>query len=229
MNTERSTLARAFRTALSRDLLLATRRRGELVNPLVFFVIVTTLFPLGLGPEVNLLSRAAPGILWVAALLATMLSLESMFHPDYEDGTLEQFLLSSHPLVALVIAKVLAHWLVTGLPLVVLAPFLGVLLHLPSSASGTLALALVLGTPILSFVGAIGAALTVGLRRGGVLLSLLVLPLYIPVLIFGAGAVDNASGGLPVTAHFYLLGALLVLAGSLAPWAIAASLRISLE
>lgn len=222
-------LGRAFRTILMRDLTIALRRRGELGNPLVFFVIVVTLFPLGLGPEVNLLARAAPGILWVAALLAALLSLEAMFHPDYQDGSLEQFLLTPHPVAVLVIAKVLAHWLTTGLPLLLLAPLLGVLLHLPETAMGILVLALALGTPILSLIGAIGVALTVGLRRGGVLLSLLVLPLYIPVLIFGAGAVDSAAGGLPVAAHLYLLGGLLALAVSLSPWAIAAALRISLE
>ncbi len=222
-------LGRALRTLLVRDLRLALRRRGEIANPLLFFVIVVTLFPLGLGPEVGLLARVAPGILWVAALLSALLSLDAMFHPDYQDGSLEQLLLVPHPLAVLVVAKVLAHWLVTGLPLLVLAPLLGVLLHLPAEAMGVLVVSLALGTPVLSFIGAIGVALTVGLRRGGVLLSLLTLPLYIPVLIFGAGAVDGVAGGLPVAAHLYLMGALLFLTVSLAPWAIAAALRISLE
>ncbi|CAK0748451.1 cytochrome c maturation protein B [Gammaproteobacteria bacterium] len=227
--TRRPHLGYAFRIVLTRDLTLALRRRGELANPLLFFVIVITLFSLGLGPEVNLLARAAPGILWVAALLAALLSLEAMFHSDYQDGSLEQLLLSPHPVAVLVIAKVLAHWLTTGLPLLLLAPLLGVLLHLPEAAMGFLVLTLALGTPVLSFIGAIGVALTVGLRRGGVLLSLLVLPLYIPVLIFSVGAVDSAASGLPVAAHLYLLSALLTLAMSLSPWAITAALRISLE
>ncbi len=222
-------LGRALRTVLVRDLTLALRRRGELANPLVFFVVVVTMFPLGLGPEVDLLARIAPGILWVAALLAALLSLEAMFHPDYQDGSLEQLLLTPHPLAVLVIAKVFAHWLTTGLPLLVLAPLLGVLLQLPESATGVLVISLALGTPTLSFIGAIAVALTVGLRRGGVLLSLLTLPLYVPVLIFGAGAVDSAAGGLSVVAHLSFLATLLILAISLAPWAIAAALRISLE
>ena len=222
-------LMRAFRTVLARDLTLALRRRGDLANPLIFFIIVVTMFPLGLGPEVDLLARIAPGVLWVAALLAALLSLDAMFHPDYQDGSLEQLLLAPHPLAVLVIAKVFAHWVTTGVPLLLLAPLLGVLLHLPEAAMGVLVIALALGTPTLSFIGAIGVALTVGLRRGGVLVSLLTLPLYVPVLIFGAGAVDNAAGGLPVAAHLSLLGMLLFLAVSLSPWAIAAALRISLE
>jgi len=222
-------LSGALRAILIRDVTLTLRRPGELANPLIFFGIVVTLFSLGLGPEVKLLSRAAPGILWVAALLAALLSLEGIFHADYQDGTLEQLLLAPYPLMVLVCAKVAAHWITTGLPLIGLAPFLGILLHLPVETTGVLILALALGTPALSLIGAIGVALTVGVRRGGVLLSLLVLPLYIPVLIFGVGAVDSAAGGLPFAAHIYLLAALLVLSLTLAPWAIAAALRISLE
>lgn len=222
-------LAGALRTILIRDITLALRRPGELANPLIFFGIVVTLFSLGLGPEVKLLSRAAPGILWVAALLAALLSLEGIFHADYQDGALEQLILAPYPLALLVSAKVAAHWIITGVPLLLFAPFLGVLLHLPQESIGVLIIALALGTPALSLIGAIGVALTVGVRRGGVLLSLLVLPLYIPVLIFGVGAIDNAAGGLPFTANLYLLAALFVLSLTLAPWAIAAALRISLE
>lgn len=222
-------LSRAFLLLLRRDLTLAYRHRAELANPLLFFVIVVSLFPMGVSPESGILATIAPGVIWVAALLATMLSLDMMFRSDYEDGALEQILLSPHPVSVLVLAKVLAHWLVTGLPLLVLAPLLGVLLFLPSGAMPALIVTLALGTPVLSLIGAIGMALTVGLRRSGVLLSLLVLPLYIPVLIFGANAVDAAAAGLPVTGQIYFLGSMLVLALSLSPVAIASALRISVS
>lgn len=222
-------LTQACGALLRRDLLLALRHRGELANPLLFFVIVVSLFPLGLGPESGMLRAIAPGIIWVSALLATLLSLESVFRSDFEDGSLEQLLLSPHSTSALVLTKVAAHWLVSGLPLICLAPLLGVLLHLPSTANGALIASLALGTPVLSLVGAIGVALTVGLRRGGILLSLLVLPLYIPVLIFAASAVADAALGLPITGHLYLLGALLALAVTLAPLACAAALRIGVS
>ncbi|RCX32216.1 heme exporter protein CcmB [Thioalbus denitrificans] len=222
-------LTRAFTLLLRRDLTLAFRHRSELANPLLFFVIVISLFPMGVSPESRVLQMIAPGVIWVAALLATMLSLDMMFRSDYEDGSLEQLLLSPHPVSVLVLAKVLAHWLVTGLPLLVLAPLLGVLLFLPIEAMPALVASLALGTPLLSLIGSIGMALTVGLRRSGVLLSLLVLPLYVPVLIFGANAVDAAAAGLPVTGQMYFLGAMLVLALSLSPLATAASLRISVS
>jgi heme exporter protein B len=214
---------------LQRDLLLAVRHRGELASPVLFFIMVVTLFPMSLGPEVNLLVRVAPGVLCVAALLAALLSLERMFRSDLEDGTLEQLLLSPHPTALLVLAKVLAHWLVTGLPLVLVAPVLGISLHLPSEAVMPLMVALLLATPTLSMVGAIGVALTLALPRGGVLLALLVLPLYVPVLIFAADAVSAAVAGLPVAGPLYLLGALLALALGLAPFAVSAALRISLN
>lgn len=217
----------ALAALLRRDLMLAFRHRGELANPLLFFVIVVTLFPLGVGPESATLSRIAPGILWVAALLASLLSLETIFRSDFDDGSLEQMLLSPHPAALLAATKVLVHWLVTGVPLILLSPLLGVLLHLPGDAMGALLASLALGTPVLSLVGAIGVALTVGLRRGGILLALLILPLYTPVLIFGASAVANAAAGLPVAGQLYLLAALLILALTLAPLAIAAALRIS--
>lgn len=219
----------ALGVLIRRDLLLALRRRAQILNPLVFFVIVVTLFPLGLGPEPNLLQKLAPGVLWVAALLSAMLSLEAMFHSDFEDGSLEQLLLAPQPVFITVIAKVLTHWLLSGLPLLLLAPLLALWLHLSPDAIVVLLASLALGTPVLSLIGAIGVALTVGLRRGGVLLSLLVLPLYIPVLIMGAGAVDAAASGLAADAHLSILGALLLLSLSLAPWAAGAALRISVE
>lgn len=222
-------LTRAFLLLLRRDLTLALRHRSEIANPLLFFVLVTTLFPLGIGANPELLRSVAPGVIWVGALLASLLALDSMFRSDFEDGTLEQFLLSAHPVSLLVIAKVLAHWLVTGLPLLAIAPLLGVFLMLPGQSILVLILTLALGTPILSLIGAVGVALTVGLRRGGIILSLLVLPLYVPVLIFASNAVETAAAGIPVTAQISILGAMLALALSLAPLATAASLRISLS
>jgi len=218
-----------FFALLKRDLTLAYRHRAEFINPLIFFVIVVSLFPLGVGPESQTLRLIAPGVIWVAALLAAMLSLEAMFREDFTDGTLEQITLSHYPLPILALAKILAHWLVSGLPLILAAPLLGVLLYLPAQATWTLIATLALGTPILSLIGAIGVALTVGLRRGGVLLSLLILPLYIPVLIFAANAVNAAGQGFPVAGQLYLLAALLTLAITLAPFAVAAALRISLS
>jgi heme exporter protein B len=194
---------------------------------LIFFVLACSLFPLGIGPESNILARVAPGIIWVTALLAALMSLDSIFRPDFEDGTLEQLLLSPYPFALLVLGKILVHWLVTGVPLVLLSPLLGVVLHLPADGILILMATLLLGTPVLSLVGSIGVALTVGLKRGGMLLSLLVLPLYIPVLIFGAGAVDVGLAGLEVSGHFLLMGAILVLSLTLAPLATAAALRVS--
>ncbi|MGM0982939.1 MAG: heme exporter protein CcmB [Pseudomonadota bacterium] len=219
----------AIRATLKRDLVLMMRRRSEVLNPLVFFALVITLFPIGISPDPELLAIIAPGLLWVAALLAALLSLDSLFRSDFDDGSLEQLLLSPQPLPALALAKVAVHWLLTGLPLALMAPLLGIMLSLPSGSYAVLALSLALGSASLSLIGAIGAALTVGLSRGGVLLSLLVLPLYIPVLIFGAGAVQAAILGDGVSAHLAILGALLAVALSLAPWAIAASLRISIN
>ncbi len=222
-------LAVAFWATLKRDLVLLLRRRSEVMNPLVFFAIVITLFPIGISPDPQLLAAIAPGLLWVAALLAALLSLDSLFRADYDDGSLEQLLLTPQPLALLALAKVAVHWLLTGLPLALMAPVLGIMLALPAGSYGVLAVSLALGSASLSLIGAIGAALTVGLSRGGVLLSLLVLPLYIPVLIFGAGAVQAAIFGDGVMAHLAILGALLALALILAPLAIAASLRISIN
>ncbi len=229
MHDPKGGLVVALNATLKRDLTLMLRRRGEVLNPLVFFALVITLFPIGISPDPELLAAIAPGLLWVAALLAALLSLDSLFRSDYEDGSLEQLLLAPQPLAALGLAKVAVHWLLTGLPLALMAPVLGIMLSLPAGSYAVLALSLAVGTASLSLIGAIGAALTVGLARGGVLLSLLVLPLYIPILIFGAGAVQAAIMGDGVMAHLAILGALLAVALMLAPWAIAASLRISIN
>lgn len=214
---------------LRREVALAMRQKGEVLTPLVFFVVIASLFPLGIGPESALLLRMAPGVLWVSALLAAMLSLQRLFAADYTDGSLEQMVLSSTPLSLLVAAKALSHFLLSGLPLVLMAPVLGLQFGLDSRALGILMLSLLLGTPTLSLIGAIGAALTLGVRGAGVLLSLLTLPLYIPVLIFGAGAVEADAAGLGANGHLSLLAALLVLSAFFAPLATATALRISLE
>ncbi len=224
-----ASLGKAFISLLRRDLMLTYRNRAQMLNPLLFFVIVVSLFPLGLDPQPELLRTIAPGVIWVAALLASMLSLENMFRSDFDDGSLEQLLLTPHPLPLLVLAKILAHWLVSGLPLILLAPVLGMLLNLDNSSMLPLLATLALGTPILSLIGSIGVALTVGLRGGGVLLSLLILPLYIPVLIFAANAVGNAGAGMDITGQLAFLGSLLALGLALAPLATAAALRISLN
>lgn len=224
-----SNLITAARGVFMRDITVALRRSTDVLTPLVFFVIVVSLFPLGVGPGPNLLRTMAPGVIWVAALLATMLSLGRMFSNDYMDGTLEQLVLAPHPLTALVLAKVLAHWVLTGLPLVLLSPLLALLLNLEYDNMSILVMSLLLGTPVLSLMGSVGAALTLGLRGGGVLVSLLVLPLYTPVLIFGALAVSAHATGLDTEAHLSLLAAFLVLATIFAPWAAAAGLRISLD
>lgn len=212
-----------------RDLTVALRRVQDVLTPVIFFAIVVALFPLGVGPEPGTLTTIAPGVLWVAALLSTMLSLPRMFANDYADGTLEQLLLAPHPLAVLVLAKIFAHWLLSGLPLVLLSPLLAVQMQLPIDTIAALVLSLLLGTPVLSLLGAVGAALTLGLRGGGVLISLLVLPLYTPVLIFGAGSVAAAASGIDVAAYNSLLGAFLILALTFAPWATAAALRVSLD
>ena len=196
---------------------------------MLFFIIVVSLFPLAVSPESEKLSIMAAGVIWVAALLATLLSIERIFRSDFDDGTLEQILLSPQPMPILMLAKVTAHWLVTGLPLILVTPLLAMLMHLPMEALGVLMLTLLLGTPVLSLVGAIGVALTIGLRRGGMLLTLLVLPLYTPILIFGANAVQSTMIGLSVSGQLHLMAAILVLALTLAPLAIGAALRISVS
>ncbi len=222
-------LTDAVRDVIRRDLLVALRRRADALTTVVFFVIVTSLFPLGIGPEPAVLRMIAPGVLWVAALLSCLLSLGRLFTTDYVDGVLEQLVLVPQPLTVLVGAKVAAHWLISGLPIVLLAPVLGLQYGLGGDVLGVLTLSLLLGTPTLSLIGAIGAALTLGVRGSHVLIALLVLPLFIPVLIFGAGAVTSYIAGIGVEANLSLLGACLMLAVVLAPWATAAALRIALE
>jgi heme exporter protein B len=217
------------RCVVYRDLLLALRRRSDVGIALLFFVVVASLFPLGVGAEPNLLRAIAPGVIWVAALLSSMLSLARLFAADHADGTLEQMLLAATPVPVTVAAKSMAHWLVSGLPLVAIAPLIALQYDLAPALYGVLALSLLLGTPVLSLLGAIGAALTLGLRGGGVLLALLVLPLYVPVLILGAGSVEMAAAGLAPDGQLLLLAALLVLAAAFSPWAIGAALRISIE
>ncbi|MEQ8246465.1 MAG: heme exporter protein CcmB [Alphaproteobacteria bacterium] len=218
-----------FLALLRRDVLLARRQGGATTSVAVFFILTVTLFPLGVGPESALLGRIASGVIWVAALLATMLSLDRMYQSDFEDGSLDLIALSPLPLELVSLAKTLAHWATTGLLLVVLSPLLGVLMQLDASAFPTLIAAMALGTPTLSLLGGIGAALTVGVKRGGVLLSLLVIPLFIPVLIFGVAAVDAAASGLSPRPHLLILGALFLFSAVLAPLAGAAALRLNLE
>ena len=224
-----ATAAGACRAVVARDLLIAARRRSDVLTTFFFFVIVVSLFPLGVGPQPETLREIAPGVVWVSALLAAMLSLARMFGADYADGTLEQVVLTPQPLTLLVLSKVLAHWLTTGLPLVLVAPLLGLQFDLPGDALATLMASLLIGTPALSLIGAVGAALTLGVRGGGALTALLVLPLYVPVLVFGAGAVTAAATGMGVTGHMSLLGAMSLAALVFAPWATAIALRISLE
>lgn len=218
-----------FLALVRRDLVLGLRQNGTMVATLTFFVLAVALFPLGVGPEPATLARIAPGVVWVAALLAATVSLDRLFQADYEDGSLELLLLEPLPLELAVLAKCLAHWLLTGLPLTVLAPLLGVLMQLHPDGLGVLTLAMAAGTPALSLIGAIGAGLTVGVRRGGVLLSLLVLPLMIPVLIFGVAAIDAATQGLGARPHLLLLGGMSLGALALAPLAAAAGLRLAVE
>jgi heme exporter protein B len=225
MNKSPSLFIATFR----RDLLLAFRHKSEMINPLVFFLIAISMIPLGLSPEKALLIRIAPGILWVMALLATLLSLDSLFRSDFDDGTLEQLLISPHPLYLSVTAKVFAFWLSTGLPLVLMSPLLGVMLSLPSGAYVALCASLLLGTATMCLLGSVGAALTVGLRKGGLLISLIVMPLYVPILIFGASAVQDAAMGHAYTMQLAVLGAALSVSFLLAPFAAAAALRISVN
>jgi heme exporter protein B len=219
----------AFLSLVGRDLRLAFRQGGDAAMVIAFFVLTVVLFPFGVGPEPELLQRIAAGIVWVTALLAALLSLERLFQADYEDGSLEALALLPLPLEAQVLAKCLAHWLVTGLPLILVAPLLALLLHLDAAGYPALIAGMVLGTPILSLIGAIGAALSLGARRGGVLLSLLVLPLYIPILIFGVAAIEAEIEGFGARPDLLLLAALLVLAMGLVPFAAAAALRLALE
>lgn len=222
-------LAQLVGIVVARDLRLAVRHWDQVLQPLIFFVIVTTLFPLAISPALDELRRIAPGVLWVAAMLASLLALESLFRPDVEDGVMEQWVLSGQPLSVLLLAKTSTHWLLSGLPLVLMAPIVGTALGMPQSVWAVLAATLALGTGALSVLGAIGAALTVSVRRGNVLLALLVLPLEMPVLIFGARAVDLAMQGESVAGPLNLLAAMLLLFLSLGPFAMAAAMRVSVE
>jgi heme exporter protein B len=219
----------AMQGLLRRDLRLAMRRKSEWLGAVFFFVLVAALFPLAIGPEPATLRLIGPGVLWVGALLASMLSLGRLFEADHQDGSLEQMALSAAPLSWLVSTKVAAHWLISGLPLVLLSPLLGLQFGLSSEALGMLAVTLLIGTPILALLGAIGAALTLGVRGGGVMQSLLLLPLYVPVLVFGSGAVDAQMRGLGGEAHVSVLLALLLATAAFSPWACAAALRLALE
>jgi len=219
----------ALAAVLRRDLRLAWRSPGDSATVVLFFVLTVVLFPFGVGPAAEILSRISTGVIWVMALLASLLSLDRLFREDAEDGSLDLLALSPAPLELLVLGKVLAHWLITGVPLIIASPLLALFLQLPAEAYPSLLLALLLGTPTLSLIGAIGAGLTLGARRGGVLIALLVLPLYIPVLIFGVAAVDAAAGGLAVRPHLLLLGGLLALFLPVAPVATAAALRQALQ
>jgi len=220
---------RFFLAAIKRDLLLSFRHRNEIVNPLAFFLMVAVMFPLGVSPEPKFLAEVAPGVIWVAALLASLLSVDSIFRTDYDDGSLEQMLVSPQSLLLLVLAKVFSHWLISGFCLALMSPLLALMLFLPSDGLFSLVISLLLGTPTLSLIGAIGAGLTVGLRKGGVLISLLVLPLYIPVLIFGAGTVQAGAMGMAIEGYLAILAAILVLSIMLTPFAIVAALKISIR
>ena len=229
MSAALPSLRRALIASLRRELIISARHKGDLANPLIFYLMVVVFIPLGISSDLQLLSKLAPGILWVIALLATLLSLDGLFRGDYEDGSLELMVLSPQPLALLVMAKVFVHWLLTGVPLTLLAPILGVMLQLPNEGYGILVLSLLIGTGSLSLIGAIGAALTVGLRKGGLLLSLVIMPFYVPVLIFGASAVKNSIDGFPVTAELAVLAAMLIGWAVAAPFAIAGGLKIGIK
>lgn len=218
-----------FIETIKRELLLNIRQPADMLNPLVFFVLVVSLFPLGISPSADVLTMIAPGVIWVAALLATLLSIETMFRSDYDDGSLEQIVVSPQSFVLVVFGKITSHWLISGLPLMLLSPVLGVMLALEAEALKGVLISLVLGTPIMSLLGAIGAGLTVGLRKGGILIAILILPLYVPVLILGTGLIQAAAAGADYTGHILWLGALLTLSAGISPIATAAGVRISLS
>ncbi len=219
----------SFVSVLRRELQIALRRKGDALNVLVFFIVVASLFPFGVGPEANQLRAMAAGVAWIAALLAAVLSLPRLFAADHADGTLEQMLVAPQPLALVVLAKITGHWLLTGLPLALAAPLIGLQYGLPADALGLLIVSLLIGTPVLSFLGAAGAALTLGVRGGGALLALLILPLFVPVLVFGAGAVTAGLTGINPSAHLSLLGAILAVSSLIGPWAACAALRVALD
>ena len=226
---KQSSLFQAFGAVIKRDLLLAYRHRSELINPIAFFVMVITLFPLALGAEIALLKRIAPAIIWVAALLASLMSIDNLFRSDYDDGSLELMVMTPHSLSILVLAKVTAHWLLSSVPLLLISPLMGIMLHMDADVIGVLLLTLLLGMPVLSLIGGIAVGLTLGLRKGGALLAILVLPLYVPILIFASSAVDAAMSGFPVAGHLSMMCAILFLAITLTPLPTAAALKMSLS
>lgn len=227
--TEVSSLRRSVWASMRREMLIYMRQKGDLANPLIFYLMVVVFIPLGIASDRSIMAVIAPGMLWVIALLATLLSLDGLFRSDFEDGSLEQMALSPQPLAVIVLTKVFVHWCLTGIPLTLFAPALGMTLALPAAGYGVLVVSLLLGSGTLSLIGAIGAALTVGLRKGGLLLSLVIMPFYVPVLIFGATAVKNAIQGFPVAAELAIMGIMLVLWLVLAPFAIAGGLKISVK
>jgi len=229
MNGVRKPLRYIFYALLRRDLTIAFRRPGELLHPVIFFVISVSLFPLAINPSPGFLQQIAPGVIWVAALLSTLLALDGLFRSDYEDGSLEQLLVNPHPITIFVLAKITVHWITSGLPLILISPLLALMLHLPPESYVVLMATLVLGTPTMSFIGGIGVALTMGVKRSGILLTLLVTPLFIPVLIFATGAVRSAALQLDTSGQLYLLAALFMLSLSLAPIAISTALKVSLN
>ncbi len=221
--------SQAFQAELRADLKLAYRNKSALFNPLMFFIMVAVLFAFGVGPESTVLSTLAPGVIWVAALLSSLLALDHLFREDYENGSLEQLILSPHSSSALILAKIVVHWLVTGLPLILISPFIAMMMQLPGQAYGVMLLSLLLGTPALSLIGAVGVGLTAGIKRSGLLLSLLVIPLFIPVLIFGASAVQASTVGLPASGQLYLLAAFSIMSLLFTPFATSAAIKISLN
>jgi heme exporter protein B len=218
----------AFSTILHRDIIIAFRQRGDIANPMLFFLMIAVLMPIGLSPDPKALSALAPGLIWVIALLAILLSLDGLFRSDYEDGALEQLILSPQPLYFIVLAKIIAHWLTTGLTLTLVSPLLGILLFLPTEGFVPMIFSLLIGTASLSLIGAIGAALTVSIRKGGVLLSLIIMPLYTPVLIFGVATIESAVGGNSIGFPLAILGASLTMGIALAPLAIGSALKMSI-
>ena len=229
MSTQRTTTIKAFQATLRRDLLIAYNRKNEVVNPFMFFLIVATLFPIGISPEPDRLSEIAAGVLWISTLLASLLAMDSLYRADYEDGSLEQLLLAPHSLYFMVLAKNLAHWLISGLPVVLISPLIAYMLHLPAESFGTVFVTLLLGTPVLSLLGSIGVALTVGLGSRGLILAVITLPMSVPVLIAGTMAVQQTLNGASLAGYLAIMGAMLLASISLAPLASAAALRISVN
>ena len=229
MSIQRTTTIKAFQATLRRDLLIAYKRKNDVINPFMFFLIVATLFPIGISPDPDRLSEIATGVLWISTLLASLLAMDNLYRADYEDGSLEQLLLIPHPLFFMVMAKNVAHWLISGLPVVLVSPLIAYMLNLPAESFGTLFITLLLGTPVLSLLGSIGVALTVGLGSRGLILAVITLPMSVPVLIAGTLAVQQTLNGASLAGYVAIMGAMLLASISLAPLASAAALRISVN